>query len=138
MITNFKLFERIGEIDPPLNIGNSVKDGMQGVYIGENRYDDLPFIINLFEEKNIKFRLLYKEHMFLILIPNNDDVKKLPCTINKGYKDFRIPFRDGKSFGIGWFYQFTIDTDHWLEIFINSEDDVEELKAMISANKYNL
>lgn len=138
MITNFKLFERIGEIDPPLNIGNSVKDGMQGVYIGENRYDDLPFIFDLFEEKNIKFRLLYKEDIILILIPNNDDVKKLPCTINKGYKDFRIPFRDGGSFGIGWFYQYTIDSEPWVEIFINSEDDLEEFKAMITANKYNL
>jgi len=138
MITNFKIFEKIGVIDPPLNIGYSVKYGMQGVYIGENRYDDLPFILNLFEEKKIKFRLLYKEHMFLILIPNKDDVNKLPCKIVNGFKDFEVPFRDGNSFGVGWFYQHTIDADPWVEVFINSEDDLEELKAMISANKYNL
>lgn len=137
MITNFKIFEKMGKIDPPLNIGYKFNEGMEGVLIGPDHFKDIIFIVNYFKEKNIKYRLLYKSERFLILI-ETESIEKLPYDLDYGKREYYVPFREGVGYGLGSFYQDMIEESNWSEITINNDEDIEELKTLISSSKYNL
>jgi len=136
-----KKFEKFGEINPPIDIGYSFDRGMQGTLIGLDHFDDVPFMINFLKDKNIKYRLFFREDEshFLILI-YKDDIPKLPSVDYN--EDYYIPFRDEDGYVIGWFYQDMFDDGEWEECFIKTPDDMKDLEEKIelikTTSKYNL
>lgn len=131
-----KTFEKIGSIDPPLNIGMDLFEGMEGSLIGKEYFDKLPNIIKLFNDFDIEYRLLYNNKNFLILLPRKSDFHKLPYSKKSNkYRDYFIPYTNNF---IGTFYQDVIDEDNWQEITVKTKEDFDDIESIIASIKYNL
>lgn len=110
-----------------------------GLYVNDN---DILYILEYLKEKNVLFTLLYgkeyddDEKYFLILISLCGD---LPYEQTEtGYKDYYIEFDENvnDSIYLNWFdLEEVYSEGDW--IFV-PDNDPENVKMLINANKYNL
>jgi hypothetical protein len=136
-----KLDEKIISLkdSKPLDLGYKLSEGMLGVLIDPDNFMEIPFVLNFLKYRDIEYRLLLDDNI-LILFPNKQELYKLPVNykIPGDITDHYIPFEHSQGYGLGWFYRDIIDEGNWQEIIIEKPEDLEELKMLLDASKYNL
>jgi len=145
---HLKSFEKIIPFVDDLGLGFKLSEGMLGILIGNNEYEEMNSALHYLKDKNIKFRLLITNRVLLLLFPNIKDVEKLPLEEGPYTSDLTchyVPFEstpDPTGRVVGWFFQDIIEEDNWEEVIINHDNDIKELeekmKILSTSNKYNL
>jgi len=106
---------------------------LYGSFIKTDKLNNIKVLIDFFNSNEIEYKLLYQNNDFLILLPHEKDLKKLPVDKHNLYSPY-MPFVDSE---IREIYKEMIDEFPWTEI-TSKELNIENLKRIDDSIKFGL